>query len=370
MKIKKIRKIKLEHPIPFYDITVEKHHNFIIGNSRIVCHNSSLSQAICKLARPFGCSDQILLGDGFFGSPVNPVPSAPRYTQVKIASRYKDLIEKYMDLNSPNEEGGFDWIHVDYPIGLSTHIVGIAVGYKSNILPRKPEEITAFMNGDKSKKLKPYFRGFKGKISKMDSLKSAWLIEGETEIDVNTRTFKIDSISPLQRYESFFIRLNLSLEKSGLNYKMDNYSTDDVKISIKFRCTDSEFKEVCDKLSKETKQIVTENIVFVKDGNVLEYDNLEDYIEDFIVHREKTILKRFEKDLLYLREELEFLEAKLKFLIFMSEKKREALDVSNFISGYKKEIVRRLESIVLTKLTKEEIIKTKEEINQIGRAHV
>jgi hypothetical protein len=85
MKIKKIRRIKLESPIPFYDITVEKYHNFIIGDSKIVCHNSSMSQAICKLARPFGCSDQILLGDGFFGSPVNPVPSAPRYTQVKIS---------------------------------------------------------------------------------------------------------------------------------------------------------------------------------------------------------------------------------------------------------------------------------------------
>ena len=82
MKIKKIRRIKLESPIPFYDITVEKYHNFIIGDSKIVCHNSSMSQAICKLARPFGCSDQILLGDGFFGSPVNPVPYAPRYTQV------------------------------------------------------------------------------------------------------------------------------------------------------------------------------------------------------------------------------------------------------------------------------------------------
>lgn len=325
--------------------------------------DSSMAQAICKLARPFGCSEQILLGDGFFGTPVNPVPSAPRYTQVKIAPKYKEAIEKYKDLNVANEEGGFDWIHVDYPIGLSTHIVGIAVGYKSNILPRKPEEIVSFMEGNKTKKLKPYFKGFKGKITKMDSLKCAWLIEGETEIDVNARTFKINSISPLQRYESFFTRLNIALERSGLNYKMDNFSTEEVKISIKFRCTDQDFKKICESISKETKQIVTENIVFVKDGNVLEYDNLEDYIEDFIVHREKTILKRLEKDLVYLEEELEFLEAKLKFLVFMSEKKRSAEEVSLFMNDYKKEIVRKLESISLTKLTKEEINKTKEEIN-------
>ena len=79
--------------------------------------DSSMAQAISKLARPFACSEQILLGDGFFGSPVNPAPSAPRYTQVKISGKYKDIIEKYKDLNVPNEEGGYDWIHVDYPIG-------------------------------------------------------------------------------------------------------------------------------------------------------------------------------------------------------------------------------------------------------------
>jgi len=365
MKIKKISRIKLDSPEKFYDITVENYHNFIIGDSKIVCHNSSLSQAICKLARPFGCSDQILLGDGFFGSPVNPSPSAPRYTQVKISTKYKDIIEKYKDLNIANEEGGYDWIHVDYPIGLSTHIVGIAVGYKSNILPRKPEDLVSFLDGNKTKKIKPHFKGFKGKITKMDSLKSAWLIEGETEIDLNSRTFKIESISPLQRYESFFVRLNLALEKSGLNYKMDNFSTEDVKISIKFRCTDQEFKSICDVLLKETKQIVTENIVFVKDGNVLEYDSVEDYLEDFIVHREGIILKRYERDLVYLQNELDFLEAKLKFLLFMSEKKRVAQEVLEFLSPFPKEISRRLEAISLTKLTKDEIEKTKQEINSV-----
>jgi len=330
--------------------------------------DSSMAQAISKLARPFSCSDQILLGDGFFGTPVNPVPSAPRYTQVKISPKYKDIIEKYKDLNIPNEEGGFDWIHVDYPVGISTHIVGIAVGYKSNILPRKPEEIVTYLEGNKTKKLKPYFRGFKGKISKMDSLRSAWLIEGDVEMDLATRTFKINSISPLQRYESFFIRLNSLLERSGINYKMDNFSTEDVKISIKFRCTDQEFKDICFLVAKETKQIVTENIVFVRDGSVLEYECIEDYLEDFIVHRELTILKRFERDLLYLQNDLEFLEAKLKFLTFMSDKKRSSEEVDKFLSSYKREISRRLESIPLTKLTKEEIIKTSEEIKSIKEA--
>jgi hypothetical protein len=146
---------------------------------------------------------------------------------------------------------------------------------------------------------------------------------------------------------------------------MDNFSTDDVKISIKFRCTDQEFKDMSVLIAKETKQIVTENIVFVRDGNVLEYDFIEDYLEDFILQREKTILKRYEKDLVYLNDELEYLEAKLQFLLFMSDKKRGSDEVIGFVSKYRREISRRLESISLIKLNKEEIIKTSVEINSI-----
>ena len=48
----------------------------------------------------------------------------------------------------------------------------------------------------------------------------------------------------------------------------------------------------------------------------------------------------------------------------MSEKKRDAKEVIDFIKPFSREIGRRLESISLIRLTKEEIIKTKEEINQ------
>jgi len=55
--------------------------------------DSSLAGAISKLARPFGCAYQLLEGDGFFGSPVNPSPSAARYTSVKINSNIKNVVQ-------------------------------------------------------------------------------------------------------------------------------------------------------------------------------------------------------------------------------------------------------------------------------------
>jgi len=324
--------------------------------------DASLASAICKLSRPFGCSEQILLGDGFFGTPVNPTPSAPRYTQVKISPKFRGLLEKHSDLNIPNEEGGFDWLHVELPMGMATHVVGIAVGYRSNILPRKLEEIEAYLNGDKSKKLKPYFKGFKGKISRVDGLRSSWLIEGNFEEDIENKTIKIDGLSPLQRYDSFMNKLNSYLDSKGFIYKMSNTTTDEVRMTIKFRCTTDEFRDISKQIRKDTQQIVTENIVIVKDGSVMEYDSLEQYLDEFSVHRELVFLRRILKDLEYSSNELSFLEAKLNFLIFMSEKKRASDEIQDFLRQFDSRIKSKLESISLIKLNKEEIAKTKEDI--------
>ena len=368
MIIKKISKVKLDTPRKFYDITVEKYHNFSIGKSRIICHNSSLSSAISKLARPFGCGDLIMEGDGFFGTPVNPTPSAPRYTSVRISSRYKSIIDEHKDLNVENEEGGYDWLHVVYPIGLSTHIVGIAVGYRSNILPRKHDDIVAYLNGEVTRKIKPYFKGFKGKISRVDGIRSAWLIEGQFSSDPKTKTVQVLSLSPLTRYASFLERINRILEISGIDYRMDNRSKEEVEFSLKFRCSDDQFKEISDRIKKETQQIVTENIVLVRDGAVLEYTSVEEYLDQFRVHKEEVLLKRLIRDSFYNDRELEFLEAKLKFLVFMSAKKRDNDEIIEFLKQFQTWIKNRLEAIPLIKLSSNEIEITKQKIEETKKS--
>lgn len=326
--------------------------------------DNSLSSAISKLARPFGCSDLIMEGDGFFGTPVNPAPSAPRYTSVRISQRYKQIIDEHKDLNVENEEGGFDWLHVTYPIGLSTHIVGIAVGYRSNILPRKYDDVVAYLKGDTSRKIKPYFRGFKGKISRVDSLKSAWLVEGGFSSDPAAKTIQVQNLSPLMRYDSFIDKLNRVLEMSGVDYRMDNRSREEVELTLKLKCSDAQFKELSDRIKKETQHIVTENIVLVKDGSVLEYTSVEEYLDQFRVHMEEVLLKRLIRDSFYNDRELEFLEAKLKFLIFMSQKKRTNEEIIEFLKQFQVWIKNRLEAIQLVKLSSTEIELTKKKIEE------
>lgn len=327
--------------------------------------DASLASAISKLARPFGCSEQIMEGDGFFGTPANPRPASARYTQVKLVPKYRQLLEDYKDLNIRNEEGGYDWLHVTYPLGLSTHIVGIAVGYSSNILPRKFEEVEAYLSGDPTKKLKPYFKGFKGKISKIDGLKSAWLIEGEFQADKRARTIQVLSLSPLARYDTFITKLGLILESRSVDYRIENRSKDEVEVTIRLKCTDEQFDEISDRIKKETQKIVTENIVLVKDGVVMEYESIQEYLDQFRVHREEVIYRRIVKDLYYNDREIAFQEAKLKFLIFMQGKKRLNDEIVEFLKQFDSWIRSRLEAIVLVKLSEKEIEETKRKIAEL-----
>ena len=327
--------------------------------------DASLASAISKLARPFGCSEQIMEGDGFFGSPANPRPASARYTQVKLVPKYRNILEKYKDLNVLNEEGGHEWLHVTYPIGLSTHIVGIAVGYSSNILPRKQEEVEAYLEGDTTKKLKPYFKGFKGKITRVEGLKSAWLIEGEFIANRSTKTVQILSLSPLSRYDTFITKLGFILDNRGVDYRIENRSKLEVEVTVKLKCSDSEFDEIASRIQKETQKIVTENIVLVKDGLVMEYESIQEYLDQFRVHREEVIYKRIVKDLYYNDRELAFQEAKLKFLHFMQGKKRLNDEIIEFIKPYEPWIRARLEAITLVKLSEKEIEITKAKIDEL-----
>jgi DNA gyrase/topoisomerase IV subunit A len=137
-----------------------------------------------------------------------------------------------------------------------------------------------------------------------------------------------------------------------------------VEFTLKVRCSDEQFKELSDRIKKETQHIVTENIVLVKDGAVLEYASIEEYLDQFRVHMEEVLLKRLVRDAFYNERELEFLEAKLKFLVFMSQKKRDNDEIIDFLKQFETWIRNRLESIQLIKLSTNEIEITKRKIEE------
>jgi len=329
--------------------------------------DSSLAGAISKLARPFGCSYGVLEGDGFFGSPVNPSPSAPRYTSVRVNQKIKDIIFKNYDLNEKNQEGGHDWIHVEFPVGLLTHVVGIAVGYRSNILPRKMEDVAEYLQGT-PKLLKPYFRDFSGKITKWMNEDSSWLIESGFEVDKNKKLVRIFDLPPVMRYDSFISKLDDKLDRSGHDYRIENRSQSKCDLIVSFRGMNPEtFDEVVAMISKLTKIIVKEDVIFVKDGNVMEFSSVKDYLDHFKTHLELVRLKRLIRDEYDFSRELAFLEAKLKFLNFMIAKKRNNKEITEFVSQFESWISSRLQKIEAVKLSVEHIKQTEEDIKEIKK---
>lgn len=365
MKIKSIKKIKSDKPVKFYDITVEDHHNFAIGDSNIIAHNSSITGALNKLARPFGNALQILDGYGFFGSEVSPDPAAARYTSVRLSNKTNEILNKYRYLTTREPEGAYDPFWMDVPLGLTTSIVGIAVGYKTTILPRKLEHIKEFLAG-KRKSVKPYFSGFNGNVSKYKSLGNAWLLS--SIINVEGRKIQIKEIPPVLKYTGALKKIDQIVSKFEGEVRIVNNSNTVVNIDIIYSGKNAQrFAELQEYINKSFSIIVTENPVFIKDGQVLVYDNVEQYLEDYKWQVLRLKYKNTEFERNTLRFDLSFNEVKKLFIEFVLLQKRSDAEFDSFMKDYPKNIRVKLDSMTSRRFTKDELILTDIKIKELKR---
>lgn len=326
--------------------------------------NNSLESSISRLARPFGNALQLLEGSGFFGTEVCPEPSAARYTGVRLSKTAGDIIGTYKHLNTKRPEEGYDPFWMDIPIGLTNPIAGIAVGYRSLILPRKPEHIREYLDG-KRKSLKPHFNGFNGKIKKhKGNSPSNWMVSAE--MNTNGKKIEIRGIPPLLKYSSVLKRLDTLMKNYEGEIRIVNNSNTSVIIDVNYLGKSVErFKEIEEYVYKTFSIIVSENIVFVKDDQVLVYDTVEEYLEDFKWQRKRLFQQDVEYRLNVTTEELEFNIAKEEFISFVLQKKRTVEEIDIFLNKKKDAISKRLESLTSKKFTSSELLKTREEIQKL-----
>jgi len=338
--------------------------------------NSSLEKAINRLARPFNVANQLLEGDGFFGTYVNPAPSAARYTSIKINSVINKIINEYKHLNEIDEEGNYKPLNITIPIGLLIPTIGIAVGYKTLILPRKLNDLQDFIQG-KITECPPSIINYPKNLFKKfkKDNKSVWLFESELIIDPINHTIRITNIPPMLSYDSFIKKLDKIIEPTNSFYKNNpniniiNNSKDNVDILIKIKDIKSsdDFDILVEKIKKITSIIVQEKIVFIYNGKLLQYNCVEDYLKDFIVKNERIFLKNIEWHINQNSNELKFQEAKLKFLEFMYGIKRTDNQIQDFYKNYSTEITQKLDNIPAKIITKEEIEKTKQIIVSLNK---
>jgi hypothetical protein len=138
-------------------------------------------------------------------------------------------------------------------------------------------------------------------------------------------------------------------------------------IQIKGNVTPESFVFIADHVSKLTKIIVKEDVIFVRDGNVMEFGSVKEYLDHFKQHLELVKLRRIVRDNEDNLRDLAFLEAKLLFLNFMIEKKRKNDEIIKFLADFPSWIASRLQRIEIVKLSPEYIKETKDAIDAIKK---
>lgn len=322
--------------------------------------DSSLHKSIAKLARTFGAAKQLLEGYGFFGTEVSPEPAAARYTFVKLSPSINDILKKYKHLINKDEDGAYKPLGLDIPLGLLTLIIGISVGYKTIVLPRKLEDIQDYLNG-KKKTIKPYFENFDGSIKKYDD--NSWLIT--SNITVKDNRISIKGLPPIMKYSSVIKRLDNLFMNYNNTVKILNNSNTKVNIDIDYTGKSTEqFNNIINFIRKCFSIIVREHLIFVKDDHVLTYNTIEEYLDDY--QWQKKRIKYY--DIKYLKElneaDLKFNIAKKEFITFILQKRRTYEELDEFLSNYS-DIKTRLENITARKFTASELENVKLKIKEL-----
>ena len=327
--------------------------------------DSSITGALNKLARPFGNALQILDGYGFFGSEVSPDPAAARYTSVKLSAKANGILNQYRHLTTREPEGPYDPFWMEVPLGLTTSIVGIAVGYKTTILPRNLNHIKEYMAGSR-KAVKPYFEGFTGKIARYKDMPNSWLLT--SVISVEGKKIQINDIPPILKYKAVLTKLDKLITEFDGKVRLVNNSNTKVDIGIIYTGKDaSEWERLQKYVEKTFAIVVTENPVFIKDSQVLVYESVEQYLDDYKWQLLRLDFKNKEWEKEKLRFDLEFNEAKKLFIEFMLQRKRTDDEVTTFLKKFATSVRPRLEGLTARKFTTDEITATKLEIKRLTK---
>lgn len=335
IKIKKIKKNILESPKVFYDITVDKYHNFVINKtSMIVTHNSSLENAIVNMAQKFKNNIPFLEEDGQFGSLRSPQASAARYIGTKLSPKFK-LIYKDFDLLEYKYEEG-DKIEPFYflpiiPTILLNGISGIAVGFSNNILPRKVDDIIEncinSLANKKVKKMIPYIGAFNGEITIDEKNEKRWIISGIFK-QVNKSTIRITELPPSYTYEKYEELLDkLVEEKIIISYEDNCKDNIDYIIKINNKIEFDTFKTLkLVEYSTENFTTLDENgklKIFESDIEILKY--FVKFRTNFYKKRKEKIMNKISNDLIIFSNKAKFIKAVLENKIIILNNKREEI---------------------------------------------
>ncbi len=311
---------------------------------------ASLQGAIINLAQNFVGSNNInlLYPDGNFGSRLQCGKDAasPRYIFTRLSDA-TDILFNPNDtpllefLNDDGTQIEPEWYLPIIPMVLINGCEGIGTGYSTYIPSFNPKDIISHlikMIDDENytpSQLKPYFKGFNGKVEEID--KGSYVTKGRWE-RLSEKQIKITEIPVgmgVTTYKEFLeslIENNLSKKSNDKTSKVKKkkFELKDVQNKTKDEnddiCFIVEFKnkndlddlinsKTLEKELKLVKSFSTNNMYLFNESLILtKYDTPVDILLDFFDIRIEYYIKRREYLIKKLKRELLILESKARFI--------------------------------------------------------
>lgn len=286
-------------------------------SSNLYLHgDQSAAGAISMMAAPYCNNIPLLYGIGSFGTRVAPVEGigAPRYTYVKRGKAAQELI--FPDLENVPLKENYDGSTMEpitflpiIPTVLLNGVSGIAVGWSTDILPRKFSDLVdatiAALDGKKVKNLVPTYSYLNCDVQHIEG--NSWKFEGKCSI-TDSSTIVVTELPPDLTLEKFKDRLNTMEEEGKINTYIDR-STDNIEVTVKFargtikNWTEEQAVDFLKLSQKKSERIV---VIGWNGHSIIQYQNAEALVKDFVEWRLTWYVKRYETMLINDNEELNF----------------------------------------------------------------
>ena len=286
----------------------------------------SLAETIVKLANDYTGSNNINLLEpcGQFGTRLmgGKDASQTRYIFTKLTKEARKLFDPKDDaiLNYLDDDGRSiepDFYMPTLPMVLVNGTEGIGTGFSCYVPPFNPkdikENIERMLGGEELVEMKPWFRGFKGKVFKDEG--GSWIAEGIWR-DTGSR-LKVTELPPGRWTQDYKEYLDTLTEKKMITSYTNNSTTEDVDFEIFGYNGKDLVKDL-----KMRKTFHTSNMhLFHPTRGIHRYTSPEEILKDFVELRLEHYKKRKAHLIEVLQKRAEMCGHKSKFVSMVIEGK-------------------------------------------------
>ena len=325
----------------YNEIRVAQLSGYVSENAAYHHGEASLQGAIIGMAQTFVGANNINLlePNGQFGTRLHggSDSASPRYIHTQLNPIIDTLYPSsdFPLLDYINDDGQMvepKWYCPILPMVLINGMIGIGTGFSTTIPQFNPldcsKNIKRKLNGDPYLAMKPYYKGFKGKVIKnVQKGITKFITKGKYTIEDDKIIITELPIGKWTHDFKEFIEKTIQMENSWiLDY--ENHSTDEtVKFIVKVDdevLFDNTYKKddvIEDKFKLTSSKSLSNLHLYNKDGVIHKYDTIYQIIDEHYYTRYSMYQKRKEYDINKLENEIKYLNAKMMFINYVIDEK-------------------------------------------------